>query len=440
MRYWHLFLAAALAAAPGRVLPGVVSSVDTAHVVSVPVYIQQPFGRPTPRVELWVDGAKVPTVSAVPADLGIDKKPLLIALDISRSMLTRDTFATSTALAAMLVSRLPEHNDTCLITIGKSPDIASECVSDKRKALSFLQTVQPTAELTLLRDGLMKSLSISPRSGGVLVVLTDGNDEGSAATIADISHAARLSSVAIFFAIFDESARTPNLRRLAAAIGAEITLVRPGAAGREGVAPILTPLADGYSVSARVPRLLPGPHWVTVEIDGITDGPRSQIIYIPPSGSQWAIGGLTLAALLTLGAWAAHRLRRTPSGKSSALVASRSPVAWLHIAAKGAAARAPLYRKVYRLHRSEPQFERYLRTAPEQVDAELYCLKSGHWAVRNKGANDSISVNGFPVPTGRSVTLNPKDQLRTGECVLSIETAEGGDSSRPKTNPLRQIS
>jgi tight adherence protein B len=162
-------------------------------------------------------------VSALRAENLSRAKSVVLAVDRSRSM-KGQPFANAVAAAkAFLHAKLPEDR-VAVATFATKPVMLTEfspLAADAQSALSSLSVDKQ--EGTTLYDGVVKSARAfagESYSGRVVIVVTDGNETRSTASLDNAIHAAREADVLLYVVAIESKQFNPApLRRLAQATG-----------------------------------------------------------------------------------------------------------------------------------------------------------------------------------------------------------------------------
>lgn len=210
--------AAALAPAAQAANPVAITAVDTSGYPEIRVTVVTPQGAATP--VLSENGHAVAALQA--ANLGRDKS-VVLAVDRSESM-RGAALADATAAAEAFVAEKAPGDRVEVLAFGRDVDRLdgfSSAPADADGALSGL-TTDPRAG-TALWDTVVEaaqSLEHDVAPGHVIVLLTDGQDVSSRATLADAIRAAESARAAVYAIGIDSPGFTPGpLRQLAAATG-----------------------------------------------------------------------------------------------------------------------------------------------------------------------------------------------------------------------------
>ena len=197
-----------------------VAGVDTSDLPLVRVTVT---AGPATRGRFLVreDGRAVPGVTVERASNG---SAVALALDVSQSMRGRP-LASALAAARSFVTHVSARDRVALFTFGHGVETVRPLTSSIDDLEADLRAVEvDQVQGTALNDGIATALGelTSDRTAGrrVLVVLADGDDNGSHARAAAVERAAREAGVTVYtVAVRSRDYRPGFLRRLAAATG-----------------------------------------------------------------------------------------------------------------------------------------------------------------------------------------------------------------------------
>jgi VWFA-related protein len=207
-----------------------------------------------------------------------DDAPVSIALviDDSGSMRTRIGEVVAAALAFARASHpedellVIDFNDVVHDTLG-GRHIAAADTPELHAALETLRPAGQTALYDALMDGL-EHLDRSTRARRVLVLVSDGGDNVSRATLDDVLYRAQRSSVTIYsIGLFDTSATDSNpdvLKRLAGATGGERFLPMSAGPLLKACQTIAREIRSSYTIGYVPPERDGRFHRLRVELTG----------------------------------------------------------------------------------------------------------------------------------------------------------------------------
>ncbi|HZO96427.1 MAG TPA: VWA domain-containing protein [Gaiellaceae bacterium] len=319
--------AAALLAAAGAAQAGAgegrfaVRGVDVGGYPVVNLVVRGPAGAALPPV--YEDGRRVTGLAA--QNLG-RTKAIVLAVDRSRSM-AGAPLDRAAAAAESFLRRKPTSDLVSVVTFGATALAQAQLSHATIDADAALRKLSPDpVEGTALYDALVVSASeLRGRSypGRVIVVLTDGRDVRSLATLEDAVGAARRAN-AVVYAIALGDAYAPPLRRIARATGGSFysspTPAALGAVYRRIGAELAQTWRVSYTTRARpgdeIAVAVGDPHGgVRVEVPGARPpGPAGSRLL--PRRLLHGFGGLglVLLAVAVLLFSAALELQRLPRG------------------------------------------------------------------------------------------------------------------------------
>jgi VWFA-related protein len=266
------------------------------------------------------------------------EKSLVLAVDNSRSMAGR-ALADARAAARAFVATKPASDRIAMLAFGHKPVLLTTFSSSTIDAVSALRqfAVDPRGG-TALYDAVglaSQSLQAEQNLGRVLVLLTDGHDVSSRASLADAIGAARTAGVAVYpIGIVGKGFNPAPLQRLARATGGSYYAAASTGALRSIYSSIAAELSRtwrlSYETSARpgddvrlkvtVPGLGSGATRFKMEGDGSSLAEPSHLLpvaaYTSPLGTLvltlgvgfllFLAGGLALAS--HKGAWVRNRI------------------------------------------------------------------------------------------------------------------------------------
>jgi tight adherence protein B len=325
--------AAALAAVPTAQAGVKVSGVDATSFprVRVTVVTSQPSAKPPALTE---NGRRV---TGLQAETLARAKSVVLAVDRSRSMRGKP-FADAVAAAQTFLRAKRPGDRVAIAAFATSPVMLtgfSNQAADAQTALSSLRVDR--VEGTTLYDGVVKSARAfagEANSGRVMIVVTDGNETRSTATLETAIRAARESGVLVYVVAIESKQFNPApLRRLARETGGSYR----GAGSSAELGQVYSQIAaelrrtwrleyltraragDGVKLDASVPRLGAGSATLAIPGDAAVAPPEPshllpETIYESFLGTQLvgALVGLLvlLAGTLILSAVRGSRLRR----------------------------------------------------------------------------------------------------------------------------------
>ena len=289
-------------------------SVDTAGYPTVRATVVTP--RPVARVpELTENGN--PVVGLDATNLGREKSVVLL-VDHSQSMLGQ-AMADASAAASAFVRSKPGNDRVAVVAVGKrAVQLTGFATSPSEADAALLSLEVDSVSGTALYDGVVLSaqtLATDFHGARVLVLLTDGQEVSSDASLDQAIAAAREANVAVYaIGIESPSFRRAPLERLAAETGGRYV----GAKGTAALYGVYAALAEelrrtwqvSYLTAARpgerlkleaagtsVTTIVPGvPTVLTVETSKL---PKS-VFAVGPAVTALAVGLCVLVALLFL--------------------------------------------------------------------------------------------------------------------------------------------
>ena len=139
--------------------------------------------------------------------------PIIVAVDTSRSLSTRELAATTDRVGEVLAAA-PADSRFGLLAFDDSPRWIVEPPATAQAVTTALAELVPAGNFTLLNDALFTAAR-NLREGGVILLLTDGRDENSATTVEDVAEICRTNHVRIVSLSTGRRVDEKALRRLA---------------------------------------------------------------------------------------------------------------------------------------------------------------------------------------------------------------------------------
>jgi tight adherence protein B len=153
------------------------------------------------RVTVQENGEDVRGLYVVPADAAAGKRfGAVLAIDTSNSM-RGEPIAAAMEAARAFVARLNPGQPLAILTFGGSPRVLLRFTTNRAAIVAALAKTPKLSEGTGLYDGVVASTALVRRarvSPGTIVLLTDGRDVGSKATLDDATRAASRQRVRVF--------------------------------------------------------------------------------------------------------------------------------------------------------------------------------------------------------------------------------------------------
>jgi len=142
-----------------------------------------------------------------------DEVPVVVAVDISRSLSEADLAAVGKAIVAHL-EQLPPGTPLALLSFNDAPKWQVPVGADAQVMAVALAELRPAGSYTVLNDALFAA-SRGLVQGGVVLVVSDGRDENSATTVDDVARLCGAQHVRIVAASVGRIVDERALRRLA---------------------------------------------------------------------------------------------------------------------------------------------------------------------------------------------------------------------------------
>ena len=281
---------------------------------------------------LLVDGRRVDafTLQKLPSTTGIS---VLLGIDVSRSMQPVKIRAARQA-AAGFVSRLRPSDYGSFFTFGDQVRFLEGFTQDKAALMAHLVNLEARDQHTLLYDAVVEAAKRAPGSPTVrkaLVILTDGQDDGSSVSLDNAIQIAQMQAAPVYTLGFGAEVNRAALTRISAMTGGRFFAVSDAAQLAGFYLTLLNQLSSEYVLQVPGLRLAAGTHKLQAELhdaagsfvqsrtfetsaDRAASGPAA-IVPAPPGqkGSAWVwwlAGGLLL--LVAAAAWRLTRRQGAP--------------------------------------------------------------------------------------------------------------------------------
>lgn len=189
---------------------------------------------PVAKAELgtFLDGVPASLTSLEPFAKTGEGMGVTVLLDISKSMAIRQggtltPFAQLVEATKKLIDAASPKDSFCVMTFGDDVRVVQPFTSDKGLLAAALSSLAPTAQNTLLYEGLEKALELNRQKGAAIpdrrafIVISDGKDEGSGVTLDDVLRRDQLPAIPIFTVGYTrvEPEHLTALRRLSVMTG-----------------------------------------------------------------------------------------------------------------------------------------------------------------------------------------------------------------------------
>ena len=225
-------------------------------------------------VQLSADGESLPVTATA-----VGSKPppqvmrsAMLVVDISGSMKGAGIDGAKAAANAFLAA-VPADVRVGLVTVSTTAALAVAPTTNRTLVRNQVAALQATGN-TALYDGTLLALQTLGNSGSrTVVLLTDGHDEGSKATLAQVIAAAKASDGAVLDAVSfgTASAQVDPLKQLTAAAGGRILATNQAGDFAPAFKQAAQDIAAEVLVTAKVPASLSGKS-VTVRVTASAGG------------------------------------------------------------------------------------------------------------------------------------------------------------------------
>lgn len=229
----------------------------------------------------------VPGVGGAVAEEGI---PLVVAVDSSRSLKPEELAAAASLVRPVLAS-LPAGAPVGVMEFNDAPRWAVPLPGSAGRASEALGRIAPGGTSTALLDALVTAARELP-VGGVIVVITDGRDEGSAATMSDLTALLAARQVRILATGTGHTVDARALRRLAVLSGGQYL----GLVGEASASALQA--AVGQARTAVERSLPPTPAPPPTPVPEVVPTPPPPVRHA--AGPDWLVLGLGAVAVAAL--------------------------------------------------------------------------------------------------------------------------------------------
>jgi hypothetical protein len=280
---------------------------------------------------LLVDGRTVDTIALqkLPSTTGIS---ILLGIDVSRSMQPVKIRAARQA-AAGFINRLRPNDHASLFTFGDQVRFLAGFTQDKAALMAHLVNMEARDQHTLLYDAIVEAARRAPASPTVrkaLVILTDGQDDGSSVSLDNSIQIAQMQAAPVYTLGFGVEINRAALTRISAMTGGRFFAVSDAAQLAGFYLTLLNQLSSEYVLQVPGLHLAPGRHTLRAELNDAAGSfvqsrafettadaaaGTAAIVPAPPHqrGSAWVwclAGGLL--ALVAAAAWRLTRRQDAP--------------------------------------------------------------------------------------------------------------------------------
>lgn len=374
---------------------------------------------------LSVDGVTAHIPQVEPATSSDQPLAIVLAMDVSGSMAKNNAFDAARDAAIAFTNRLNHGDRVSLISFGDSAERLTGFTNDKPLLRQMFDNLDASAQKTTLYDALFKAAQEATQASTgkvVVIVLTDGKDEGSSITLEDAVREAQLNGVAVYTLGFGSAADQKTLRRISELTGGTYVYA-PTPTELPGLyKAILDHLKDAYAVRADTQILHPGRHKVEVSLNyqGKRLADATTLTMPRPALPRWMlVTGASVAGLVLLLACIGWTITRKAKGKKLAEgpPAALSP-AWVDVV------EGPQRNRRIRMLAKSIQIGRApdcdLRSDDSSMGthhAEIV-MEGSTAALRDRGSDFPTLLNGNRLRPSQSVRLRDGDRITTGKTVF----------------------
>lgn len=367
-----------------------------------------------------VDGNSARLSSLESASTHDQPLAVVLALDISGSMRSDGAFAAARKAALAFIAELDDADVVSLISFGNSAQRLTGFTDDRNLIRQALDELKAADQRTVLYDGMFKAAQQATQATSnkvVVIVLTDGRDEGSSVTLQDATQAAAGQAIPIYTLGFGPAADQKTLRRIAELTGGAY-FYAPSIAELPGLYQAVgEQLKDGYLLTANTQALHAGTHKLAVRV-----GYRGQRLadeadlVIPRPRLPWWVGAITVAVvafalLLACVGWAVTRRRGT---ERLALQPRAAAQVWIDVVdGPQRNRRVRMLGKIIRIGRAPDSELRSKDSSMATHQAELV-MQDNAVLLEDGGSDCPTLLNGNRLRPRQSVRLRDGDRIKAG--------------------------
>lgn len=204
-------------------------------------------------VSATLDGTDLDATATTTVDGSVVKRTTVLAIDTSRSMRDGGRFAAAKEAASTYLQTVPPDVSIGIVTFDTEVAVALEPTTDRDAAQSVVDGLALRRD-TLLYDGLVAAVAAAGDIGQrTLLVMSDGADTGSNATLDDVVSAVKDSATSVHIVGLDLADRQLAPLRTIAQAGKGDVITSTGAALADEFASQAEALADQVLVTAPLP-------------------------------------------------------------------------------------------------------------------------------------------------------------------------------------------
>lgn len=218
-------------------------------LVDVPAGVDTDLGA----VRATLDGTDLDATATTTVDGSVVKRTTVLAIDTSRSMRDGGRFAAAKEAASTYLQTVPPDVSIGIVTFDTEVAVALEPTTDRDAAQTVVDGLTLRRD-TLLYDGLVAAVAAAGDIGQrTLLVMSDGADTGSNATLDDVVSAVKDSATSVHIVGLDLADRQLAPLRTIAQAGKGDVITSTGAALADEFASQAEALADQVLVTAPLP-------------------------------------------------------------------------------------------------------------------------------------------------------------------------------------------
>lgn len=204
-------------------------------------------------VSATLDGTSLDASATNTENGSVVKRTTVLAIDTSNSMTKNGRFEAAKEAAGIYLETVPDDVAVGVITFDSDVEVALAPTTDRSAAQTVLDGLA-LSKNTLLYDGLMAAVTSAGTSGQrTMLVLSDGADTGSSATLADVTDAIADNGVRVHIVGLDLPQKQLAALTAIATAGKGAVITSTGPALAAAFAGEAEALADQVLVTAPLP-------------------------------------------------------------------------------------------------------------------------------------------------------------------------------------------
>lgn len=347
-------------------------------------------------VSVTIDGERAMATAAFASSDAARSAPVrqsLLVLDTSGSMAEDKRMAAAKKAAQGYLDSVPDDVEVGLVTFADSAEVAVSPTADREEVARAIKKLEPEGSTALYDATVLAVKTLGPSGSRSIVLLSDGKDEGSRATLAKAAKKVSESGVTLDAVAIGAGEQRNQLAALAEAGNGSLVTATSAKALAEAFAAAARTVSNQLGIKAEVPA-------------SVTAGTRSLTATVMVSGTP--VSDTTVAEIVPRPAAAAEYGARTvtpPSGLITQpwLVPAGIGVLFLGLLTVGLLA----VNTIDPSHRKDGRIARRLQDALPEQGPTVAVAAGSHASPLGEGA----VVRGAVQIAGKIVQEEPSDKL-----------------------------